>query len=319
MRVKITTYGATITSISIPGAAGSRKEIAAGFDALAGYFGEAYRKNAPYFGCTVGRYASRIKDGKFSIDGHDYSVDTNDGPNHLHGGNNAFDKRIWTVAKATDNSLRLSLRSPDGDGGYPGNLEVSVTYTLTEANEIVIAYTGTTDKATPLSLTNHTYFNLSGFQETIHHHQARIDADTFLQPDPTNVPVGEETSVNGHFSDLRQEARLGDRLDQTETGFETYYRFSGKVDTPRVVAQFSNPTSGLSLTVKTTEPGALFYTGYFTSDELQRENGDQYGRYRAFCFETSRFPNGPNLAGVTDAVLHPGDHYTSTTIYQLTL
>lgn len=316
MRVAVTPYGATVTSISVPAGDG-RAELAAGFNALDGYFSDAYRANAPYFGCTVGRYASRIKDGKFSVDGKDYQVDVNDGSNHLHGGVGAFDKRVWTVDRADGNSLKMSLQSPDGDGGYPGNLTVSITYTLTDDNELVMDYGGTTDAATPLSLTNHTYFNLSGFTETIHNHEARIDADAFLQPDATNVPVGEETAVDGSFTDLRQPVRLGDRLDQTETGFETFYRFAGATDEVREVAHFRHPASGRSLRVLTTEPGALFYTGYFTADDLARENGDQYGRYRAFCIETSRFPNGPNLPGVDDAVLQPGETYRSRTVYQI--
>ena len=316
MRVAITPYGATVTSISVPSGAG-RAELAAGFDRLDGYFGEAYRNNAPYFGCTVGRYASRIKDGKFSLNGQDYQVAVNDGSNHLHGGVDAFDKRLWTVDHANGTSVKLSLHSPDGDGGYPGNLDVSITYTLTDDNELVMDYHGETDKATPLSMTNHTYFNLSGFRETIHNHEARVKADAFLQPDETNVPVGDETAVDGHFTDLRDSARLGDRLDQTETGFETYYRFDGAAETAREVARFRHPASGRELVVRTTEPGALFYTGYFTSDDLSRENGDQYGRYRAFCFEASRYPNGPNLPGVTDAVLQPGDTYTGQTVYQI--
>ncbi|MEM6769148.1 MAG: aldose epimerase family protein [Bacteroidota bacterium] len=316
MRIGITPYGATLVSISVPTPSG-RAELAAGFDQLKGYFGEDYVNNAPYFGCTVGRYASRIKDGKFSINGKAYQVDTNDGPNHLHGGINAFDKRVWTVDHVDDQSVKLSLYSQDGDGGYPGNLSVSIFYTLNNNNEIGMTYLGTTDAATPLSMTNHTYFNLSGFEEQIHNHEAQILSDAFLQPDETNVPVGEETSVDGHYTDLRQQARLGDRLDQTTTGFETYYRFDQASTAPRQVAQFVHPASGRALKVLTTEPGALFYTGYFTSDALARENGDQFGRYRAFCFETSRFPNGPNLPGVDDAILHPGEEYRSQTIYQL--
>jgi len=292
MRIKITPYGATVTSISIPNDDG-RAELAAGFDSLKGYFSEAYQNNAPYFGCTVGRYASRIKDGKFSIDGKDYQVDVNDGTNHLHGGIGAFDKRLWVVSNAEAQSIKLSLHSPDGDGGYPGNLDVSITYTLTDNNELVMDYFGVTDQATPLSMTNHTYFNLSGFIESIHNHQARIDADAFLQPDITNVPVGKETKVDGDFTDLRGTVRLGERLDQTETGFETYYRFDGLRNEAREVACFSHPDSGRELRVLTTEPGALFYTGYFTSNDLSRSNGDKYGRYRAFCFEASRYPNGP--------------------------
>lgn len=318
MRVKLTDYGAGITSISVPDGKGGRAELVAGFDALAGYFGEAYKANAPYFGGTIGRYASRIKDGKFTVGGKEYSVAVNDGSNHLHGGLKAFDKRVWAAERVGDEAVKFSLHSPDGEEGYPGNLDVSVTYRLTGSNALEMSYSGKTDKATPLSMTNHAYWNLSGFTETIHGHTARIDAEEFLTPDETNIPVGNRTAVMGDPADLRKEKSLTDALKPFPTGFEHFYAFEGSAAAAREVAQFIHPATGRGLKVLTTEPGALFYTGYFTSDELERENGDQYGRYRAFCFEASRFPNGPNLAGVDDAVLLPGETYSATAIYQLT-
>ncbi|WP_273444151.1 aldose epimerase family protein [Neolewinella agarilytica] len=324
MRVKLSDYGAGITSISVPDGKGGRAELITGFDSLDGYFGEAYRANAPYFGGTIGRYASRIKDGKFSIGGESYTLAVNDGSNHLHGGIQAFDKRVWQSEGVGENSIKFTLHSPDGEEGYPGNLDVSITYRLTEDNALEMHFAGTTDKATPLSMTNHAYFNLSGFTETIHGHTARIDAAEFLTPDETNIPVGERTAVAGTAADLRKATKLADALEHFPTGFEHFYAFappttSAPAAAPlREVAEFTHPASGRKLAVLTTEPGALFYTGYFTSDELKRENGDQFGRYRAFCFESSRYPNGPNLPGVTDAVLRPGESYSATTIYQFT-
>ncbi|MEM8524104.1 MAG: aldose epimerase family protein [Bacteroidota bacterium] len=317
MQVKITNYGATITSISVLHSDGKRKELACGFDTLDGYFGEDYKANAPYFGCTVGRFASRIKDGKFNIDGQEYTLAVNNGSNHLHGGLVGFDKKIWQAASNENGSVSMSLTSPHMEEGYPGEVHIKVTFKLTDDNEIVIQYEATTDRTTPLSLTNHTYFNLSGFEQSIENHITQIDAAEFLQPDEDNVPVGEVAKVDGTATDLRENKRLGDCFEQMETGFEHYYTFDKAADELAKVATFKDSESGRTLEVSTTEPGALFYTGYFTSDKLQRENGDQYGRYRAFCFETSRYPNGPNLEDQGGAITQAGETYQSTTIFKI--
>ncbi|MEM0991415.1 MAG: aldose epimerase family protein [Bacteroidota bacterium] len=317
MQVKITNYGATITSISVLDKAGKRQELACGFDTLDAYFSEAYRANAPYFGCTVGRFASRIKDGKFTVDGKEYTLALNNGSNHLHGGLVGFDKKIWTAQAKEDGSLSMSLTSPHLEEGYPGTVQVEVNFQLTDDNEIIIAYEATPDQTTPISLTNHTYFNLSGFAETIENHIAQIEAATFLAPDTTGVPTGAVAKVAGTAADLRDGKRLGDCFVQMETGFEHYYTFDQMTDEPRKVATFKDPASGRTLEIKTNELGALFYTGYFTSDKLQRANGDQYGRYRAFCFETSRYPNGPNLENQGGAVTPAGEAYRSTTSFRI--
>ena len=226
MTVKIITYGATVSSISVPDADGNQKDLVCGFDTLEGYFSPEYRQNAPYFGCTVGRYASRIKDGKFSIDGKEYKLAVNDGSNHLHGGITGFDKQVWEAEalQADGNpTVRMTFRSEHMEEGYPGNVEATVTFTLTQDNELVIDYEGTTDQATPLSLTNHTYFNLSGFEQTIEGHIAKIDASTFLEPDETNVPVGKIADVTGTHADLREGKTLGECFQQLETGFEHFF------------------------------------------------------------------------------------------------
>ncbi len=318
MKVSVINYGATITSISVLDANGNKKEIACGFDNMDGYQSEAYTANAPYFGCTVGRYASRIKDGKFTIDGIDYSTAINNGRNHLHGGIVGFDKLLWNAElDEQNNAISMSLTSPDMDEGYPGTVHVKVTFSLNEENALSIKYSASSDKKTPLSLTNHTYFNLSGFTETIHKHNIIIHSTRILEPDETNVPVGKIISVDGSIDDLSEGKRLSTCFAEMDTGFEHYYIFNHSFGTLAQVARITDTAGSLSLDILTTEPGALFYTGYFTSDELKRENGDQYGRYRGFCFETSRYPNGPNIEHSPGSFTSPDRPYQSETIFKI--
>lgn len=318
MEVKVMTYGATTTSISVPSKNG-RKELVCGFDTLKGYFSDEYKTNAPYFGCIVGRYASRIKDGKFTLEGKDYSLAINDGSNHLHGGLIGFNKAIWngeSIDSDHEVGVKMTMLSQDGDEGYPGNLKVSVTFLLNNDNQIMMNYAATTDAATPLSLTNHNYFNLSGFENTIDSTVAQIHANKYLAPDETNVPDGKIADVAGEFSDLSKPKLLGEALSNSETGFEHFYIFD-KDSSLSEVASFKDDATGISLKVSTTEPGVLFYTGYFTSDKLARESGEQYGKYRGFCFETSRYPNGPNLPDSPKSITYPNKAYEGQTIYQL--
>lgn len=319
--VKITTYGGTVTSLVVPDQNGDRGDIACGFDTLEGYFSDEYKANSPYFGCLVGRYAARIKDGKFTVDGQEHQVATNDGPNHLHGGMVGFDKVVWTAddARTEDKAavLVLSRTSPDGEESFPGNLEVTVEYRLTNENELRILYSATTDKATPVSLTNHTYFNLNSFQDKVLDHQLQLSSDRYLVPDETNVPVGEEAKVAGTVCDFNKAKRIGDAFEELPMGFEHFYAFDNPDGELQKVAEVTEPTSGRKLEVLTTEPGTLFYTGRYTSDELQRESGDQFGQFRGFCIETSKYPNGPNIEGAPRSVLQPGETYQETTVYKL--
>lgn len=320
MIVKIATYGAMITSISLPDPDRGRIELVCGFDSLDAYFSPAYLKNAPYFGCTVGRYSSRIKDGTFHLNEQTYKLAVNDGSNHLHGGIKGFDKKVWEaerIEKAGEVGVKMSLRSPHMEEGYPGNLNVSVTFILNEDNELTISYEGETDQATPLSLTNHTYFNLSGFKQTIENHRATILADTYLIPDETNVPIGAVGQVSESPADLRSGKLLGEAFKELPTGFEHYFVFKKQEKALPKVAEFQDTNSGRRLEVFSTEPGMLFYTGYFTSDELQRENGDQYGRYRGFCCETHRYPNGPNIPNSPDSLSSPEKPFASTTRFKM--
>ncbi|MBK1875263.1 aldose epimerase family protein [Pelagicoccus mobilis] len=318
--VKITTYGGTVTSIVVPDAKGGSSDIACGFDTLDGYFADAYKANSPYFGCLVGRYAARVKDGKVTVDGQDYQLATNDGANHIHGGVKGFDKCLWDVVCAVEEAdaavLTLSLDSPDGDEGFPGNLKVEVEYRLNAENELRIHYSATTDKASPVSLTNHTYFNLNGFSDKVLDHTLQLDSDKYLVCDDTGVPLGEEAQVAGTVTDFNEPKRVGDAFEELEMGFEHYYVFKKPVGELAKVATVTEPTSGRTLEVFSSEPGTLFYTGRYTSDELRRESGAQFGQFRAFCVETSKYPNGPNIEGAPNSILKPGETYDDTTVYK---
>ncbi len=320
MTVKITNYGGIVTSLVVPDRTGRRADIVCGFDTLGGYFSEAYRRNSPYFGCLVGRYAARIKDARFTLHGTTHQLAANNAPNHLHGGIVGFDKRIWEAALADEAGgrvLRLSRTSPAGEEGYPGTLHVTVEYRLNDDNELRIRYRAQTDRATPVSLTNHTYFNLNGFQDTILDHELQLSGDRTLVPDETNVPVGEEAAVAGTVGDFNQPRRIRDAFAVLPMGFEHYYVFSKPTAALAQVAAVNEATSGRRLEVLSTEPGTLFYTGRYTADDLRREDGTRYGQFRAFCLETSKYPNGPNLPGSPRSILSPNDNYDETTVYRL--
>lgn len=319
MAVKITNYGGIVTSIVIPDKKGQRSDIVCGFNTMENYFSEDYEANSPYFGCIVGRYAGRIKDGSFTVEGQTFNLATNDGPNHLHGGVVGFDKQIWNadISHAADACvLTLSLISSDGDAGYPGTLKTTVEYRLTQANELRIRYQAQTDQATPLALTNHTYFNLNSFAGKILDHTARIASNRYLVPDETNVPVGPEQAVAGTACDFNMPKSIGKAFKELPNGFEHYYIFDKPQGCCEKVAEFSEPTSGRTLEVDTTEPGMLFYTGFYTSDALKREDGTAYGQFKAFCCETAKYPNGPNIKGSPSSILEPGQDYDETTVFR---
>ncbi len=319
MEVSIMNYGATITSLKVPDSKGEKVDVVCGFDSLAGYFSKAYLENAPYFGCTVGRYAGRIGGGKFQISGKQYQLPLNNGENHLHGGVQGFDKKIWSAEPIkSENSIgvKMQLFSPDMEEGYPGNLSVAVTFSLDNTNALTIQYSAKTDQETPLTLTNHSYFNLSGFKTDIKEHSISIQSDSYLTQNTVDSTKWDLIEVEHSSSDLRNEVRLGDCLSEMATGFEHYYIFQ-KADLPLPeIACFSDPVSGRKLEVFSNEPGMLFYTGFFTSDQLSRENGDQYGSFRAFCCETSRYPNGPNILESPKSILKQSDEFDSQTVFK---
>lgn len=318
MRVKIMNYGATITSIVLPKKEGAPEEIVCGFDTLKSYFSPEYKANAPYFGGTVGRYCSQIKNSKFTLNGKQYELAKIVGDNNLHGGKVGFDKRIWTVKPYVNDSatLQMELQSKDMEEGFPGNVDVRVTFTLTNDNALKINYEATTDADTPFTMTNHTYFNLSGFEDSIEGHTVQVLSDKKQVWDNTGAATGENASVIGAPDDLRTAKKIGDVHQAMGDGFEHYYLFDKKGFDLNRVAEIREPKSGRSLEISTTEPGMLLYTGKYTSDELKRESGQQYGKYRGFCCETHRYPNGPNIAESPKSILNKGGEYESTTIYK---
>jgi aldose 1-epimerase len=318
MVVKITNYGATITSIQIPDVNGKVKEIACGFDTLGGYFSEDYKANSPYFGSTVGRYCSQIKDAKFSLNGKTYDLAGNCGPNNLHGGVVGFDKRIWDITLADNNqsTIKMSLLSKDMEEGFPGNVQVNVSFTLTDDNELKIDYNATTDADTPLSITNHTYFNLEGFSETVENHNAQVYTNKRLELDDTGAATGKIVNVENKADDLRVSKRIGDVHEAINDGFEHFYVFDNEKADLNQVASISSKKGQIRLDVFSTEPCMLLYTGKYTSDDLKRENGIQYGKYRGFCCETHRFPNGPNIEGSPKSITKAGENFKSKTVFK---
>lgn len=318
MTVKITDYGATITSIKVPGN-GSLREVACGFDTLESYFSEAYRANSPYFGGTIGRYCSQIKDAKFTLNGVDYNLAQNAGNNNLHGGIKGFDKKIWSAGPFKENGsegVSMNLLSKDMEEGFPGNVQATVTFKLTNDNELRIDYHATTDADTPFTITNHTYFNLSGFSDNVEGHSVQVFSEKKQVWDQTGAATGENIPVAGGPDDLRSAKKIGDVHNAMGDGFEHFYLFEEKGLKLDKVAVISEPKSCRSLEISTSEPGMLLYTGKYTSDALKRENGLQYGKYRGFCCETHRYPNGPNIPNSTKSILKKGENYESTTIFK---
>ncbi|SHI30403.1 aldose epimerase family protein [Aquimarina spongiae] len=316
--VKITNYGATITSIVTPDCNGKLEEITCGFDNIETYFSENYLKHNPYFGATIGRCASRIDSGVFEIEGQKYRLPKNDRGNHLHGGWKGFDKKMWEATCREEDGqtyLVMKLQSSHMEEGYPGNVSVTVEFHLNNANELSILYHAGTDMVTPISLTNHTYFNLSGFAENVEHHQAIIYSDHLLELSDLGIANGTIVSLDQKDEDFRTGKAIGTTMKALEKGYDHYYLFDNNFELTKV-ASFFHPTSKRALDVSTTEPGMLFYTGYFISDQLSRENGDQYDKFKGFCCETHRYPNAPNLENTPKGITYPNAPYTSKTVFR---
>lgn len=319
MEVSIMNYGATITSILLPENKTDKINIVCGFNTLNEYFSEDFKKNAPYFGATIGRYCATIQNSKFN----DYKLSDNAGGNCLHGGVVGFDKNVWgaKIIKETKDScaVKFMLLSPDGDQGFPGNVLASVIFSLNNSNELSFEYEATTDKLTPFSMTNHSYYNLSGFKENVENHYVKIMSDETFPLDAKGDYKSNCLNVDGTLRDLRRKTRIGDLHKALNDGAEFYYLFKNGVENDiRKVAEISYPTNNRSVEVFTTEPGMLFYTAKYTSDKLKRESGEKFGKYRAFCCESHRIPNGPNIEGVKDVFLSPDKIFKSKTVFKFT-
>lgn len=316
MSVDITNYGAKIVRLYAPDKNGRFDDVVLGFDT----FEEMIEKEI-YFGAVCGRFANRIKDGKFSIDGVEYTLTINNGTNSLHGGVHGFNEKVWTVKSASETELVLELFSPDGEEGYPGNLTVTVTYSLTDDNEVKIHYEATTDKATVIGLTNHSYFNLKGAGNgTIKNHVLQINADFYTVLDESFALTGEIRPVAGTPFDFRQPTVVGERIDDEVYvpgwGIDNNWCLRKEQAGDCVLAgMVYEPVSGRKMEVLTTQPGMQVYTGNWI-DKVAGKDGKIYDRQDAICLETQGFPNSPNIPFFPSPVLRPGQKYDEWCVYK---
>ena len=314
-KIQITNYGGIITSIKVKDKNGNFIDIALGFDTLDNYF------NALYFGAVIGRYGNRIARAEFELNGKIYKLFANNGKNHLHGGKKGFDKVIWDY-DTSDNTLKLSYLSPDGEEGYPGNLNVNVIYSLTENNELKINYEANTDKDTILNLTNHSYFNLNGEgSEDILNHKLTLNADYFIPTDSESIPTGELKSVTGTPFDFTGSTTIGERIeDKNEQlifagGYDQNFIINQSINDLKLAGKVESDKSGMKMDVYTTEPGVQFYTGNYLNGSLKGKSGN-YERRSGFCLETQHYPDSPHFPGFPTTVLKKGDVFRSETVYR---
>ena len=322
MEVRLASYGARITSIKVPDRNGAMADVVLGFNTV-----EPYRSSVkkPYLGATLGRYAGRIADGRFNLDGVENVLAKNNSPNHNHGGATGFDKVVWN-AKQLRNDVQFDYSSPDGEEGYPGTLKARVTYTLTDANELIIDYRATTDRATPVNLSNHTYFNLAGEgSDTVLDHELMIDAEEMLAINKTSVPTGKIASVGGTPFDFRMSKPVGRDINQTNeqlangSGYDHTFVLNPKKEIKKPVATLYEKTSRRKLQVFTDQPGLQLYTANFLDGSLNGKSGKPYLKRGSLCLETQHFPDSPNQAKFPNTILRPGETYQTRTIYQFSV
>lgn len=314
--VDITNYGGIVTSWVTPDKHGNKSSVVVGLNTL-----DEYLKKPPYFGAIIGRYGNRIGDAKFKLDGKTYTLAANNGKNNLHGGNKGFDKVVWDAATTdgTTPSLTLTYLSKDGEEGFPGNLKVTVEYTLTDADELNIEYTAETDKATPVNLTNHSYFNLTGSTEnTILNHNLMIDADHYTPVDTGLIPTGEIKAVKGTAFDFTKPEAIGARIDSVQGGYDHNFVLNRKDSSLQLVAVLRDTLSGRKLEVFTTEPGLQFYSGNFLNGTFV-SGGKPVNLRTALCLETQHFPDSPNKPKFPSTILQPGQKYHTVTKYKVSV
>jgi aldose 1-epimerase len=321
MEIRVMSYGGIILSLRVPDRNGQFDDVALGYDSLDGYL-----KTTPYFGAIIGRYGNRIANGKFALDGKEYTLAKNNGPNSLHGGLKGFDKVVWEAEPFENQDgvgVIFTYTSPDGEEGYPGNLKARVTYTLTDQNELIFAYHATTDKATPINLTNHTYFNLAGDgKNDILGHVLTLNADRCTPVDKNLIPTGELGSVKGTPLDFSKPTVVGARIhDQNEQlvfagGYDHNFVINRKGPDLALAARVEEPTTGRVMEVFTTEPGVQFYSGNFLDGTITGKGGHVYKLRTGFCLETQHYPDSPNQADFPSTILRPGQTYASKTVYK---
>ena len=333
VEMRVITYGGIITSLKVPDRSGHRGDIVLGFDTLDGYLNDP-----PYFGALIGRYGNRIAKGQFTLGGKTYKLATNNGPNHLHGGNKGFDKVVWKAAPKSGSDrvgVVLTRTSPDGEEGYPGNLQATVTYTLTDTNDLVVEYLATTDKATPVNLTQHSYFNLAADDGDILGHELTIDADRYTPVDENLIPTGELASVAGTPFDFSKPTAIGARINagnaqlKNGKGYDHNWVLlppGARLDTAQSTAPGGGRNarhavrvvelkSGRTLDIATTEPGLQFYSGNFLDGSIKGKGGRVYKQRSGFCLETQHYPDSPNHPNFPTAILQPGQAYFSETVF----
>ena len=317
MVVKILNYGGTVTDIITPDKNGKMGDVVLGYDSLAGYL----QTGNPYFGCLVGRYGNRIANAKFTLDGKEYTLAANNGPNTLHGGLKGFDKVIWIVKLFNDSSLLLSYSSKDGEEGYPGNLSVDVMYSLSDDNGLKIDYAAVTDKATPVNLTNHCYFNLSaGADSTILDHELMLKADKYTPVNATLIPIGKIDDVKGTPMDFTTSKKIGKDLAAVTGGYDHNWVVNRSGNDLELIASVYHVGSGRHMEVFTTQPGIQFYTGNFLDGTLKNtREGMKYVKHAALCLETQHFPDSPNQSSFPNTILKPGETYHETTVYKFSI
>lgn len=317
-QVHVTNYGGIITKILTKNRKGQRGDIVLGFDKA-----EDYEKNFehPYFGTLIGRYANRIAQGRFTLKGKKYQLAVNNGLNHLHGGKKGFDKVFWET-RQEGNRIILNYLSPDGEEGYPGNLKVEVSYELSDDDELKINYFAETDQATPLNLTQHSYFNLSDeTPSTILDHEMMINADQITEVNSELIPTGKKIKIMGTEMDFTKSKRIGSEISKVKYGggYDHNWVLRGKLGELKLAATLYHSSSGRFMEVWTTEPGLQFYSGNFLNGELKGKDGNFYSKNAGLCLETQHFPDSPNHPNFPAAILRPGNKYTSTTIYKFSV
>jgi aldose 1-epimerase len=315
---QVTNYGAIIVSIFAPDRNGNFADVVQGYDNIADYI----NMNSPYMGAICGRCANRIARGRFTLDGKEFTLAVNNGPNHLHGGIKGFNKIVWHVVDASGSSVKMEYFSIDGEEGYPGNLKTSVTYTLTDANELRIDFNATTDKKTVVNLAGHTYFNMAGEGSgSIYDHELMINGSFFTPTDETNIPTGEIISVRGTPFDFTSPKKIGEDIDRDDEQlrFGAGYDHNWVLDHPAGVAGLAasvmDPSSGRTLEVFTTQPGIQLYTANWIDNE-KGKFGKLYGKRWAYALETQHFPDAVNKPHFPQTVLNPGEEYRQTCMYR---
>ncbi len=315
MEVSIINYGGAITRLVTPDREGNMGDVVTGFASLEGFL----QKGNPYFGALIGRYGNRIANAKFTLEGKEYSLAGNDNGNSLHGGNKGYDKVFWNIEKqAGDSSLKLTYQSKDGEEGYPGNLNITVIYTLTADNALKIDYTATTDKATPINLTSHAYFNLSaGKDSTILGHELMLNANAFTPVNDKLIPTSEIKEVKGTPMDFTTSKSIGKDIASVTGGYDHNWVLTKQAGEYALAAVLYDAGSGRQMEVWTTEPGIQFYSGNFLDGTLTNTKaGTKYIKHGALCLETQHYPDSPNQAAFPSTILKPGETYQQTCVYK---